>query len=126
MPDVRNIKEQKLLYHLTSVENLDGIFQEGLKPRAELADFTDVADAEILKKRKTLELDNYVPFHWFAANPFEGGVDVQPRWEFVRDLGLQVYRKQNGWKVILATRWLTIQFITRLRKGFRSHQLGRQ
>ncbi|RJX47013.1 DUF4433 domain-containing protein, partial [Pseudomonas syringae pv. actinidiae] len=26
MPDIRNIKEQKLLYHLTSLENLNGIF----------------------------------------------------------------------------------------------------
>ncbi|GAO96984.1 hypothetical protein PSA5_29715 [Pseudomonas syringae pv. actinidiae] len=50
MPDIRNIKEQKLLYHLTSLENLDGIFQEGLKPRSDLTVFADVADSEILKK----------------------------------------------------------------------------
>lgn len=59
MPDARNIKEQKLLYHLTSIENLDGIFQEGLKPRADLTDFKDVADSEILKKRQALKLDRY-------------------------------------------------------------------
>ena len=101
MPDFRNIKEQKLLYHLTSVENLDGIFQGGLKPRAELTDFKDVADGEILKKRKALELDSYVPFHWFAANPFDGSVQRNnPDVTFVL---ISVYRsiaKQNGWKVI--------------------------
>jgi len=36
MPDVRSIKDQFLVYHLTSVENLDGIFTQGLKPRASL------------------------------------------------------------------------------------------
>nr|WP_262410333.1 hypothetical protein [Pseudomonas sp. N40(2020)] len=46
-----NIREKYFVYHLTSVENLDGIFKEGLKPRASLENFTDVADSEILKKR---------------------------------------------------------------------------
>ncbi|MGV8920926.1 MAG: DarT ssDNA thymidine ADP-ribosyltransferase family protein [Pseudomonas sp.] len=101
MPDIRNIKEQKLLYHLTSVENLDGIFQGGLKPRAELTNVKDVADSEILKKRKALELDSYVPFHWFAANPFDGSVQRNnPDVKFVL---ISVYRstaQKNGWKVI--------------------------
>lgn len=92
---------QKLLYHLTSIENLDGIFQEGLKPRADLTDFKDVADSEILKKRQALKLDRYVPFHWFAANPFDGSVQRhRPDAKFVL---ISVYRsiaKQNGWKVI--------------------------
>ncbi|GAA0248754.1 DUF4433 domain-containing protein [Pseudomonas rhodesiae] len=52
MPD---IKEQKLLYHLTSLDNLSSIFQNGLKPRAQLRAFEDVADAEILKKRQGLQ-----------------------------------------------------------------------
>lgn len=34
MSDVKSIKDQFFVYHLTSVENLDGIFKEGLKPRA--------------------------------------------------------------------------------------------
>jgi hypothetical protein len=101
MSDVRNIKEQKLLYHLTSVENLDGIFKEGLKPRASLSGFTDVADAEILKKRQLQRFDNYVPFHWFAGNPFEGAVQRrEPKAQFVL---ISVYRstaKQNGWKIV--------------------------
>lgn len=101
MSDVKNIKDQKLLYHLTSVENLDGILKDGLKPRAGLSGFKDVADAEILKKRQTLQLDNYVPFHWFAKNPFDGSVQRnRPEAQFVL---ISVYRstaKQYGWKVI--------------------------
>lgn len=101
MSDVKNIKDQKLLYHLTSVENLGGILKDGLKPRAGLSGFKDVADAEILKKRQTLQLDNYVPFHWFAKNPFDGSVQRnRPEAQFVL---ISVYRstaKQYGWKVI--------------------------
>jgi len=101
MSDVKSIKDQKLLYHLTSVENLDGIFKDGLKPRAGLSGFKDVADAEILKKRQALQLDNYVPFHWFAKNPFDGSVQRnRPEAQFVL---ISVYRstaKQYGWKVI--------------------------
>lgn len=101
MPDVRNIKEQKLPYHLTSVENLDGIFQGGLKPRAELIDFQDVADSEILRKRKVLELDSYAPFHWFAANPFDGSVQRNnPDVKFVLNSVYRSIAKQNAWKVI--------------------------
>jgi len=101
MSDVKSIKDQKPLYHLTSVENLDGIFRDGLKPRAGLSGFKDVADAEILKKRQALQLDNYVPFHWFAKNPFDGSVQRnRPEAQFVL---ISVYRstaKQYGWKVI--------------------------
>ncbi|PCM48844.1 hypothetical protein CP335_14830 [Pseudomonas fluorescens] len=101
MSDVKSIKDQKLLYHLTSVENLDGIFRDGLKPRAGLSGFKDVADAEILKKRQALQLDNYVPFHWFVKNPFDGSVQRnRPEAQFVL---ISVYRstaKQYGWKVI--------------------------
>ncbi|WLH35014.1 DarT ssDNA thymidine ADP-ribosyltransferase family protein [Pseudomonas sp. FP2196] len=101
MSDVKSIKDQKLLYHLTSVENLDGIFKEGLKPRAGLSGFKDVADVDILKKRQVLQLDHYVPFHWFAKNPFDGSVQrSRPDTQFVL---ISVYRsiaKQNGWKVI--------------------------
>ena len=101
MPDVKNIKGQYLLCHLTSVENLDGIFQEGLKPRADLTDFTDVADSEILNKRKVFELDRYVPFHWFAANPFDGSVQLsRPKSKFVLISVYRSFAKQNGWKII--------------------------
>ncbi|WP_434574111.1 DUF4433 domain-containing protein [Pseudomonas sp. Z3-6] len=101
MSEVKNIKDQKLLYHLTSAENLDGIFREGLKPRAALTNFIDVADSEILKKRQALELDRYVPFHWFAANPFDGSVQFnRPKTTFVLISVYRSHAQKNGWKVI--------------------------
>ena len=101
MPDAKSIKDQYFVYHLTSVDNLDGIFTEGLKPRASLANFTDVADSEILKKRKALDLDRYVPFHWFAANPFDGRVQLdRPRAQFVLISVFRSFAKDRSWKVI--------------------------
>lgn len=98
MPD---IKEQKLLYHLTSIENLSSIFQNGLKPRAQLDAFADVADVEILRKRQALELERYVPFHWFAANPFDGSVQrSRPDSQFVVISVHRNFAIRNRWKVI--------------------------
>lgn len=98
MPDIR---EQKLLYHLTSIENLSSIFQSGLRPRAQLDAFADVADAEILRKRQTLQLEQYVPFHWFAANPFDGSVQrTRPGSQFVVITVHRSFAVRNHWKVI--------------------------
>ncbi|MEG1039007.1 MAG: DarT ssDNA thymidine ADP-ribosyltransferase family protein [Pseudomonas sp.] len=95
------IREQKLLYHLTSIENLSSIFQNGLRPRAQLDTFTDVADAEILSKRKTLGLEQYVPFHWFAANPFDGSVQrSRPDSQFAVISVHRNFAIKNRWKVI--------------------------
>ncbi|WP_434672898.1 DarT ssDNA thymidine ADP-ribosyltransferase family protein [Pseudomonas sp. R1-15] len=101
MSDARSIKDQYFVYHLTSIENLDGIFSAGLKPRASLANFTDVADSEILKKRQALNLDRYVPFHWFAGNPFDGRVQLdRPKSKFVLISVFRTFAKETGWKII--------------------------
>ncbi|WLI06066.1 DarT ssDNA thymidine ADP-ribosyltransferase family protein [Pseudomonas sp. FP597] len=101
MSDTKSIRDQFFVYHLTSIENLDGIFKEGLKPRASLVDFTDVADSEILKKRKALKLDTYVPFHWFAANPFDGRVQLdRPKSKFALISVYRTFARENGWMVI--------------------------
>ncbi|AIL59809.1 DarT ssDNA thymidine ADP-ribosyltransferase family protein [Pseudomonas alkylphenolica] len=98
MPD---IKDKKLLYHLTSLENLSSILRDGLKPRSQLQGFADVADAEILRKRQALGLEHYVPFHWFAANPFDGRVQLHsPDTTFVLISVYRTFANQNGWKVI--------------------------
>ena len=65
-----DIKKQSLIYHLTSLENVPSILDQGLLPRSELTRFTDVADGDILSSREGLNLQNYVPFHFFARNPF--------------------------------------------------------
>lgn len=95
------IEDQKLLYHLTSIKNIGGILEHGLKPRARLRKFEDVADPDIIADRKALSLEKYVPFHWFAKNPFDGRVQMdRPDELFIL---ISVYRalaKQEKWKII--------------------------
>jgi hypothetical protein len=104
MSDVKEkkkIEDQFLLYHLTSVDNLSGIFRDGLRPGAGLTGFADVADGEILKKRKTLELDRFVPFHWFAKNPFDGRVQRDnPETKFVLICVRRSFAQKNEWLII--------------------------
>jgi hypothetical protein len=85
-----------------------------------------VADSEILNKRKVFELDRYVPFHWFAANPFDGSVQLsRPKSKFVLISVYRSFAKQNGWKIIprhpLASD--DIQII-QLQRRVRNNQLG--
>lgn len=70
------IRTQSYLYHLTSVANIPSILKRGLLARASLnqGDFADVADSEIIEGRRQQDLERYVPFHWFAKNPFDGRV----------------------------------------------------
>ncbi|WP_317246578.1 MULTISPECIES: DarT ssDNA thymidine ADP-ribosyltransferase family protein [Pseudomonas] len=69
------IRDQQFIYHLTSVHNVPSIMQRGLIPRAQLnGDFADIADPEIIEGRCSEALEQFVPFHWFARNPFDGRV----------------------------------------------------
>lgn len=96
-----DIKNQKLIYHLTAFENLPGILAEGLKPRSQLAEFQDVADKEIIQKRQNLALENFVPFHWFARNPFDGGVQTAHRDKAFALISVRrELAARNNWKVI--------------------------
>ena len=65
-----NPKEGKLLYHLTTMDNIKNIIEKGLLPRSELTKgretFKDTANSEILSRRKEQSLDEYVPFHFFV------------------------------------------------------------
>ena len=67
-------KDGKLIYHLTSLENLEGILKHGLIARRNLNLFDDVAEQEIISHRQVMGLDEYVPFHFFAGTPFDGAV----------------------------------------------------
>lgn len=69
-----DIRAEKLIYHLTSLENMQSILNDGLLPRSHLSGFVDVADPEIIENRKELRLEYHVPFHFFAKNPFDGRV----------------------------------------------------
>ena len=68
------VSEQKLLWHLTAFDNLENILKVGLLARNHVREFTDVADQEIIQKRAQFGLGDYVPFHFFQGNPFDGSV----------------------------------------------------
>jgi hypothetical protein len=98
MPDIR---DQKLLYHLTRLTNLQSILQIGLLPRARLRDFADVADPEIIASRRAHGLEEYVPFHWFARNPFDGRVQADhPGVSFAIITVRRALAESENWTVI--------------------------
>lgn len=95
------IKDKKLLYHLTSLNNIGSILDNGLQPRAALTGFHDVADAEILAGRAMHDLHSYVPFHWFACNPFDGRVQKdRPSEDFVLIAVRRTLAKAKNWIVL--------------------------
>lgn len=98
MPD---IKDQKLIYHLTSIGNMRSILEVGLLPRSQLDAFEDVADQEIIEGRREHGLEEYVPFHWFARNPFDGRVQADhPDDDFALIAVHRDVAQRENWKVI--------------------------
>lgn len=75
---IKDIKEGKLLYHLTKLDNLDSILEKGLLSRKDILErglgFEDVADKEIITKRRNLKLDSYIPFHFHPYSSFDVAV----------------------------------------------------
>ena len=70
-------KEGKLLYHLTHIDNMASILCNGLLPRNTLeGNFIDTADPDIIAGRHEFNVDlgNYIPFHFFVKNPYDGAV----------------------------------------------------
>ncbi|HEG2582084.1 TPA: DUF4433 domain-containing protein [Campylobacter lari] len=66
-----NIKDGKLLYHLTPLENLESMIRNGLKPRSNLdkEKFIDTANSDIINKRSKMKLTDYVPFLLYPMDP---------------------------------------------------------
>lgn len=95
------IKNQKLVYHLTGLDNMSSILDIGLRPRAGLGVFHDIADADILAGRKEHGLDGYVPFHWFSRNPFDGRVQKDRLDEnFVLITVRRALAEGRNWKIL--------------------------
>ena len=65
----KRIQDGKLLYHVTAVENLENIFKNNLLSREDALSKNllkvDIANSEIILKRKELNILNYIPFHFF-------------------------------------------------------------
>lgn len=96
-----DIKEQKLLYHLTDIDNLKSILVDGLMSRSALTNFTDVADPEIIESRKSLGLENLVPFHFYGGSPFDGRVQLDNQDKcFVLMTVWRADAKAKQWKII--------------------------
>lgn len=74
--------EGKLLYHMTRLENMPSILEHGLLSRKRIEEnnlnFENIANPDILAGRENVQaphpLSEYVPFHFFAGNPFDYGV----------------------------------------------------
>ena len=70
----------KLLYHITHIDNLPSILEYGLMPRRTLLahkyGFVDIADPDIISKREEYQaaLSQFVLFHFYPKNPFDGAV----------------------------------------------------
>lgn len=95
-------KEGKLIYHLTSIDNLESIFEKGLLSRNDLESFTDIANEEIIKHREEKGLNNLIPFHFFGANPFDGAVQKKHcDKKFVFITIQRTYAKSNGFKILV-------------------------
>lgn len=96
------IRNQQFIYHLTSTENIPSIMRTGLLPRGQLkTDFTDIADPEIIEGRRGGALEQFVPFHWFAKNPFDGRVHQdRPDEFFVLIAVARNHAHQSNWRVI--------------------------
>lgn len=75
---LKDVKTGKLLYHLTDIENLPSIVKHGLLSRNELNErnfkFTDIANPDIIEKRKLNLLNDYIPLHFHPYSAFDYAV----------------------------------------------------
>lgn len=97
-----NPKNGKLLYHLTALDNLESIIDNGLKPRKKI-DFSivDVADPEILQSREKFGLEEHTPFHFFSSTPFAGAAQLsQKDKEFIYITITRDLAKSNNFTII--------------------------
>ncbi|WP_288868516.1 DarT ssDNA thymidine ADP-ribosyltransferase family protein [uncultured Parvimonas sp.] len=99
------IKEGQLLYHLTKLSNLNSIIHNGLVCRKNLTKknikFLDVADLAILNKRKSLDLDSFVPFHFHPYSSFDVAVkNSYKSEEFIYICCLRSLAKEKGFKIL--------------------------
>lgn len=95
-------KNGNLLYHLTSLENLQAILSNSLRARGSLQRFKDVADKKIVAYRQQNDLNGLVPFHFIPGSPFAGVVQSQyPNGEFVYITLKRSTAKSRNFKIIV-------------------------
>ena len=98
------IREGKLLYHLTQLSNLDSIISHDLVPRSVLEQhgvfFSDVADSEIMRKRRAFGLDAYIPFHFHPYSSFDVAVKNSYDEDFVYICISRIFARSNGFLIL--------------------------
>lgn len=98
------IRSGKLFYHLTKLSNLDSIIQHGLVSRRVLESnrivFGDVADSQIMSKRKEFGLDCYVPFHFHPYSSFDVVVKNTYKEEFIYICIQRTLARENGFLIL--------------------------
>lgn len=100
-----NIKNGKLIYHLTKLANLDSIIEHGLLARKDIIEkqliFEDIADQEIISKRTELGLDDYIPFHFHPYSSFDAAVkNANSDTEFIYLCYKREDARDNNFKII--------------------------
>lgn len=102
---LEDAKNKKMLYHLTRIDNIESIMENGLLPRKTVVErsmsFKDVADAEIIDKRTRLGLDAYIPFHFHPYSAFD--VAVKHNHDASQMLYIcidRTFARKNGFKVL--------------------------
>lgn len=97
-----NPKDGKLLYHLTSLANLESIIKNGLLPREKINfEFENVADEDILSDGKKFQLGEFTPFHFFCPTPFSGAAQkANSDTEFIYLAITRDLAKENNFKVV--------------------------
>jgi len=94
------IENQKLLYHLTAVNNIESILKDGLLARVNVQNFTDIAEQDIIDFRNQEGISNLIPFHFFGGTPFAGAVQKNnPDKEFVYITIHRDIAKENNFKI---------------------------
>ena len=102
---IEEAKTQKLLYHLTQVDNFQSIVHNGMLSRRAIVEdhihFSDVADMEIISKRTELCLDAYIPFHFHPYSAFD--VAVKNTYDAQRMMYMCITRslaRRSGFKIL--------------------------
>ncbi|PSU70744.1 DUF4433 domain-containing protein [Photobacterium phosphoreum] len=86
------------LYHLTAIDNLSSILQLGILSRSKAPICKDIADKNIVDKRKDLEV--YVPFHFYPKTPFARSY-IKKHYDtgFVYITVLRSYAREHNWLI---------------------------
>lgn len=103
----KRIQDGQLFYHVTALRNLEGIFKYGLLSRPDAIEQgllkTDIADTEIIAKRRDLNILQYVPFHFFEPTAFSGAVFKDHPFDVFCSITIRrTFARNHGFKICTA------------------------